>query len=172
MSAASADESLLSVLRDRLDLTGNKVWVRRRPMWRLYGVAGWQAGALLSSLRLSAAANPTSPRLKAWKQNGRSTPVQAGLRRGRRLSVRLLHLRHGTARHRAAARNAASDGRPNRRPHEWQYLPLRRLSAHHCRGAAGLATAAKGRWPMNCPRSAAGRTCAAYHRRQAVLVSP
>ena len=144
---ASPDESLLSVLRDRLDITGPK-----------YGCGEGECAACTVLLDgkpvhscitpVSAAANANITTVEGLEKDGKLNPVQASVRGGRRVSMRLLHLRHGAASHRIAARNAASDGRPNRHLYEWKYLPLRDVSAHHCGGAASLAVAGEGRWSM------------------------
>ena len=145
---ASADESLLSVLRDRLDLTGPK-----------YGCGEGECAACTVLLDgkpvhscitpVSAAAKSNITTVEGLEKDGKLSPVQQAFVEEGAFQCGYCTSGMVAARHRVVARNAASDGRSNRHLYEWKYLPMWRLSAHHCRSAASFAIVGKGRWRMS-----------------------
>ena len=140
---APPEESLLSVLRNRLGLTGTK-----------YGCGEGQCGACTVLLDGRAVALLPHAGLGGGGQEdhdhrgaGGERPAPSrpgGLPRRRGVSVRLLHARHDLS----AAGLLAANRNPSEEeivgPHERQHLPLRDLSADPGRGQAGGAGDAEG----------------------------
>jgi isoquinoline 1-oxidoreductase alpha subunit len=120
---APGDETLLSVLRNRLALTGTK-----------YGCGEGECGACTVLLDgkavkscqtlVSEAAGARITTIEGLEQNGQAHSGAASLPRRRRLPVRLLHLRHGHARHRAAG---------NATPRPTQAQIVARMNGNICR---------------------------------------
>ena len=146
------DTPLLWVLRDTLGLTGTK-----------FGCGIAQCGACtvfldgkpLRSCALPVAALGDGEVTTIEGVSGRSGPGGAArLGCPRRAAMRLLPVRAGDERDRAAQRGAAAD-RPRHRPrHERQHLPLRHLRPHprrdqRCRAHAGGLTP----WPSRAQGS-------------------
>ena len=72
---APADESLLSVLRNRLNLTGTKYGCGEGPMRSLHRSAGWASNPLLL-VTVGSAANVKIITIEGLERNGKLSPVQ------------------------------------------------------------------------------------------------
>ena len=127
---------LLSVLRNKLDLTGAK-----------YGCGEGQCGACtvlidgravrscITPVRTVAGKRVTT--IEGSAQKGKLHPVQEAFLACGRASVRLLHARHGDFGGSSVEQGSEPNGREHQARHGRQRLPLRNIPSNHRRCAHG-----------------------------------
>ena len=128
---ADPGRSLLSVLRDDLDLTGTK-----------YGCGEGECGActvLLDGQPVRSCITPVSA--AAAKPivtiEDIHHPVQDAFLEAGAIAVRLLYLRHDRGGGGITPQDSPPHAAADRAPHEWQHLPLRHLSTDRRRDPKG-----------------------------------